>query len=975
MRRGRRYPVLRLGKVPLAAPSARQPLSESCPPVGSPFEPSSMMLYQGGASCELLGASGKDPLKRWKAKASGGVKRLYDSGTRGYVYSIDGGAATRLALGDGAPRSSRGAHSLGLLHRYLVLQLELPPSDARPFAVELVVSDEKKNRRRVLLSSAFAAASRTPLHAQLPLGGAFEGKRGKWLHWRVDVAGLAKVAFGEAVALHALDGVAVGPSCRLRAVFTLRDAESPVPTSLALPAAVGYEEAVFPPDEAPGAAPEPSGPLGVFGTAIPRSEKAPPRNPTVNIAFGHRCAKLAAPASRTPDKRGVTVAANVPRVALKPRDDDDADARPPTRKTPRAPTPAPPAQEEDEEAFEEDDAFDDAPEDEDDEAFDDAPEDDEAFDDAPLGEDEDDGAPVAAARSLALRASALAALDDDDEPPPTPFRDSYEPLRDSFAANVAPKRAGTPFAKPLGTPFRDSDAGPATPFARGATPFHDSFADDTPAASIDAPPVAAPGVDPSFLAQSVRESGATLGRPETAKSFLVRESGASLCRPDTAESVRVRESAASLCRPATARSLRESVEPARESAPSLRMSSVEPARESATSLRMSSRPATAAKSVRQSVEPARQSATSLRSARPATAAKSVRQSVEPARESTASLSRPATAKSVRQIAEPARESAASVRMSSRPATAAKSLRESVEPARESAASLRPATAKSLQIVEPARQSTASLRVSSASIRESIVSVRESQTVVEIDARPKTARSERGSVPAPILEVPGTADFDPMDFALPPSPAPPSERHPDFDPSDFAMPPSPVAPSEHDEFDPSDFAMPPSPAPPSTAHSDFDPSDFAMPPSPAPPSERHPDFDPADFAMPLDEPADVLLDEPADALLDEPAPPTPAPPTPAPPTPAPPPSRSRPASAATPEAAEPARLDSAPAARVGADRDAAAAAALGAARGRDHALLRRALKLAKLAAMEASYAGEYGTLASLQSMRLSRASGL
>ena len=583
--------------------------------------------------------------------------------------------------------------------------------------------------------------------------------------------------------------------------------------------------------------------------------------------------------------------------------------------------------------------------------------------------------------SLALRASALAALDDDDEPPPTPFRDSYEPLRDSFAANVAPKRAGTPFAKPLGTPFRDSDAGPATPFARGATPFRDSFADDTPAASIDAPPPAAPGVDPSFLAQvqamaraptprgvearatgaplrgsveSVRESGTTLGRPETAKSFLVRESGASLCRPDTAESVRVRESAASLCRPATARSPRESVEPARESAASLRMSSVEPARESTTSLRSA---------------------------------------------------RPATAKSVRQSVEPARESAASLRMSSRPATAAKSVRQSVEPARESTASLsRPATAKSLQIVEPARQSTASLRVSSASIRESIVSVRESQTVVEIDARPKTARSERRGVPAPILEVPGTADFDPMDFALPPSPAPPSERHPDFDPSDFAMPPSPVAPSEHDEFDPSDFAMPPSPAPPSTARSDFDPSDFAMPPSPAPPSERHPDFDPADFAMPLDEPADALLDEPADALLDEPAPPTPAPPSPAPP-----PSRSRPASAATPEAAEPARLDSAPAgasapivtppppplsarpagvtmlfcdapstrgsARVTPPREESPASADVVAPLPDAEDDLLQLKLAKLAAMEASYAGEYGTLASLQSMRLSRASGL
>ena len=106
--------------------------------------------------------------------------------------------------------------------RYVLLQLSLPAGEGRAFALELVVSDSARRRRRLLLSTAFASGTCTPLHAQIPLGCTLDAFRGGWLEWRLDVHALAERAFGVGVAV-SLDGIAVGPACALRAVLTLRD--------------------------------------------------------------------------------------------------------------------------------------------------------------------------------------------------------------------------------------------------------------------------------------------------------------------------------------------------------------------------------------------------------------------------------------------------------------------------------------------------------------------------------------------------------------------------------------------------------------------------------------------------------------------------------------------------------------------------------------------------------------------------------
>ena len=69
-------------------------------------------FYQGGSFVEVLTASGKDPAKRYCASARGSVKRQFDSACKGYVWRIEGGAASRLALGECAK-----APPLGLVHR------------------------------------------------------------------------------------------------------------------------------------------------------------------------------------------------------------------------------------------------------------------------------------------------------------------------------------------------------------------------------------------------------------------------------------------------------------------------------------------------------------------------------------------------------------------------------------------------------------------------------------------------------------------------------------------------------------------------------------------------------------------------------------------------------------------------------------------------------------------------------------------
>lgn len=261
-----------------------------------------MGYFQGGPACLVLGASGKDPAKRYRLSTTGAIRRGFDPTTKGYVWSVDGGAATRLSLGECA-RSG----PLGIVHDCIVFQLALPTGQ-RAFAVELLVADAAGNRRRALLSTAFTALSSTPLHAQIPLGSVLNESRGTWFNWRLNLAELTRRAFGHTIDFGSLDGISVGPSCKLRAIFSLRDAAVAIPSAYQLPAVLAAREASFPPapasssacrgtDHDAAAAPDKTSvpALSVVGKAYAcsvgssSSSRAAPR---VHIAFGSRCAKL-----------------------------------------------------------------------------------------------------------------------------------------------------------------------------------------------------------------------------------------------------------------------------------------------------------------------------------------------------------------------------------------------------------------------------------------------------------------------------------------------------------------------------------------------------------------------------------------------------------------------------------------------------------------------------------------------------------
>ncbi|CAN0474956.1 unnamed protein product, partial [Ectocarpus sp. 12 AP-2014] len=133
-----------------------------------------------------------------------------------YVLVVSGGATSKMQLPK-APKSL-----LGLRQRYLVLQVLTSTSQDKPFSLELGLTDTCGTRRRLVLSSSFRALHCTPLHAQIPLVG-LERHRGSWANLTIDLVGLTALCF-KADDFRTLDLLAIGPTCRLRKVFTMKEA-------------------------------------------------------------------------------------------------------------------------------------------------------------------------------------------------------------------------------------------------------------------------------------------------------------------------------------------------------------------------------------------------------------------------------------------------------------------------------------------------------------------------------------------------------------------------------------------------------------------------------------------------------------------------------------------------------------------------------------------------------------------------------
>ncbi|XP_070759257.1 protein CFAP20DC [Enoplosus armatus] len=166
--------------------------------------------YQGGAVVEIFSGQGKDPVARWKlCGGPSAIHKEYDKEVKGFVYCLEGSSQTvKMQMPE------NGKMSLGLLQRFLVLQVNIP--QCKDFSIELVITDSEHLKRRLHLSTVHKELSSTLLHAKIPFVGL---KRNIWSTLCIDLVSFTGELFKGFLTL---DGITLFATCKVRRIFTMK---------------------------------------------------------------------------------------------------------------------------------------------------------------------------------------------------------------------------------------------------------------------------------------------------------------------------------------------------------------------------------------------------------------------------------------------------------------------------------------------------------------------------------------------------------------------------------------------------------------------------------------------------------------------------------------------------------------------------------------------------------------------------------
>eukprot|EP00002_Diphylleia_rotans_P013703 TRINITY_DN2673_c0_g1_i13.p1 TRINITY_DN2673_c0_g1~~TRINITY_DN2673_c0_g1_i13.p1 ORF type:complete len:241 (-),score=36.08 TRINITY_DN2673_c0_g1_i13:145-867(-) len=169
--------------------------------------------YQNGPSFEIFSAQGSNPLHGWKVIHTGSansVHKEFDKPTKSSVLVIEGSSQTRLQL----PADDK--KGLGLIQPYLVFQIFV--SSGQSFGLELSITDQDRNKRRLILSSSVKDVTCTALHSRLPLTILI---RNEWHNLVIDLPNLVSHCW-RGHTFRTLESISLSPYCRLRRIFTMK---------------------------------------------------------------------------------------------------------------------------------------------------------------------------------------------------------------------------------------------------------------------------------------------------------------------------------------------------------------------------------------------------------------------------------------------------------------------------------------------------------------------------------------------------------------------------------------------------------------------------------------------------------------------------------------------------------------------------------------------------------------------------------
>ncbi|XP_034442229.1 uncharacterized protein C3orf67 homolog isoform X1 [Hippoglossus hippoglossus] len=197
--------------------------------------------YQGGAVVEVFSGQGKDPVAKWKLSGgSSAIRKEYNKEVKGFVYCLEGSSQTvKMQMPE------NGKTSLGLLQRFLVLQVNIP--QGKDFSVEIVITDSEHMKGRLHLSTVHKELTATLLHARIPFVGL---KRGIWSTLCIDLVSFTAELFKGFLTL---DGITLFATCKVRRIFTMKTGPAGMSDEVMFLSGTGLMDSIprscqFPPD-------------------------------------------------------------------------------------------------------------------------------------------------------------------------------------------------------------------------------------------------------------------------------------------------------------------------------------------------------------------------------------------------------------------------------------------------------------------------------------------------------------------------------------------------------------------------------------------------------------------------------------------------------------------------------------------------------------------------------------------------------
>lgn len=181
-------------------------------------------FFQGSDHIELLSAQGRTSAENWKCK--GRVIKSFDKRIKSNAFHLEGNSDTHIQF----PKDTKFGTAV-FMQRFLLFQILVPYT--RSLCIEIGFSDFQRNRRRLIVSSAFRDFVHNPLHAQIPLSS--KVPRDTWMNLVFDMSYLVINSFDypqdSVDCFKSIDTISISGACHLRRVFTMKDAPRPTDMS------------------------------------------------------------------------------------------------------------------------------------------------------------------------------------------------------------------------------------------------------------------------------------------------------------------------------------------------------------------------------------------------------------------------------------------------------------------------------------------------------------------------------------------------------------------------------------------------------------------------------------------------------------------------------------------------------------------------------------------------------------------------